>query len=222
MPAVWCFGQRLRVVEGYLHPSPGNDGATNGARVRAGATRDEQWASRPSSLLFETSVAALILAFRSPICSLNVSSPPCFPLLPLMQSYRSHDSPHLDRDFNGAGMPEPATAQTSAMATSGRQCDPSARRSLLHHALTRESPPRSLSSSTLPVPPVPPRGEPKDHSSSTWTASSGELDSLEDADSMGDRVIFVEEYNRLARKVRGGAVQIRNPSLTIPPSTASA
>jgi hypothetical protein len=38
-------------------------------------------------------------------------------------------------------------------------------------------------------------------SSNTWTSSSGEV--LSEHDEVGDRTVFVDEYNRLARKVNG-------------------
>lgn len=42
------------------------------------------------------------------------------------------------------------------------------------------------------------------YSSHTWTSSSGDLGLLRDADEVEDRAIFVQEYNRLAKKVRIG------------------
>jgi hypothetical protein len=41
------------------------------------------------------------------------------------------------------------------------------------------------------------------HSSRTWTTSSGELGLMSDTDELGDRAVFVQEYNRLAKKVGG-------------------
>jgi hypothetical protein len=41
------------------------------------------------------------------------------------------------------------------------------------------------------------------HSSRTWTTSSGGLGLMSDTDELGDRAVFVQEYNRLAQKVRG-------------------
>lgn len=38
-------------------------------------------------------------------------------------------------------------------------------------------------------------------SSHTWTSTSGDLGLLRDADEVEDRAIFVQEYNRLAKKV---------------------
>ena len=38
-------------------------------------------------------------------------------------------------------------------------------------------------------------------SSGTWTTSSGELGLLSNADEIEDRDVFVQEYNRLAKKV---------------------
>jgi len=38
-------------------------------------------------------------------------------------------------------------------------------------------------------------------SSATWTSSSGDLGLLSDTDEIDDRQDFVDEYNRLARKV---------------------
>lgn len=38
-------------------------------------------------------------------------------------------------------------------------------------------------------------------SSGTWTTSSGELGLLSNADEVDDRDVFVQEYNRLAKKV---------------------
>lgn len=38
-------------------------------------------------------------------------------------------------------------------------------------------------------------------SSHTWTSSSGDLGLLKDADEVEDRAVFVQEYNRLAKKV---------------------
>lgn len=116
-----------------------------------------------------------------------------------MQSYHSHDSHQRPSVFDATDMVRPRSVQTAALATRSR---PNARRSVTHHALTREPLPSSLSSATLPIPRVPPRSEANDRSSSTWTTSSGDPDALEDADASGDRVLFVEEYNRLARKVR--------------------
>jgi hypothetical protein len=37
------------------------------------------------------------------------------------------------------------------------------------------------------------------HTSNTWTSSSGDM--LSDRDELDDRTIFIQEYNRLARKV---------------------
>lgn len=37
-------------------------------------------------------------------------------------------------------------------------------------------------------------------SSHTWTSTSGDLGLLKDADEVEDRAIFVQEYNRLAKK----------------------
>lgn len=39
------------------------------------------------------------------------------------------------------------------------------------------------------------------HSSRTWTTSSGELGLMDEADEFEDRALFVQEYNRLAKKV---------------------
>lgn len=39
------------------------------------------------------------------------------------------------------------------------------------------------------------------HSSRTWTTSSGELGLMSDTDELEDRILFVQEYNRLAKKV---------------------
>lgn len=39
-------------------------------------------------------------------------------------------------------------------------------------------------------------------SSITWTSSSGDLDMFSDTDEIQDRRDFVQEYNRLAKKVR--------------------
>lgn len=41
----------------------------------------------------------------------------------------------------------------------------------------------------------------KARSSGTWTTSSGELGLLNNADEVEDRDVFVQEYNRLAKKV---------------------
>lgn len=38
-------------------------------------------------------------------------------------------------------------------------------------------------------------------SSATWTSTSGDLGGLSDTDEIGDRQDFVEEYNRIAKKV---------------------
>lgn len=38
--------------------------------------------------------------------------------------------------------------------------------------------------------------------SRTWTTSSGERGLLSDTDEVGNRAAFVQEYNRLAKKVR--------------------
>lgn len=38
-------------------------------------------------------------------------------------------------------------------------------------------------------------------SSKTWTTSSGEQGLMSDTDELEDRALFVQEYNRLARKV---------------------
>lgn len=38
-------------------------------------------------------------------------------------------------------------------------------------------------------------------SSATWTSTSGDLGGLSDTDEIGDRLDFVEEYNRIAKKV---------------------
>jgi hypothetical protein len=38
-------------------------------------------------------------------------------------------------------------------------------------------------------------------SSRTWTTSSGDVGLMSDADELEDRVLFVQEYNRLAKKV---------------------
>lgn len=40
------------------------------------------------------------------------------------------------------------------------------------------------------------------HSSCTWTTSSGELGIMSDTDEHDDGTVFVQEYNRLASKVR--------------------
>lgn len=45
----------------------------------------------------------------------------------------------------------------------------------------------------------PSRGE--SSSSGTWTATSGELGFLSDADKVDERSQFVQEYNRLAKRV---------------------
>ena len=39
-------------------------------------------------------------------------------------------------------------------------------------------------------------------SSATWTSSSGDLGNQSDTDDIQDRIHFIEEYNRLAHKVR--------------------
>lgn len=39
-------------------------------------------------------------------------------------------------------------------------------------------------------------------SSATWTSNSGDLGAMSDTDDIGNREGFVEEYNRLAKKVR--------------------
>jgi hypothetical protein len=39
-------------------------------------------------------------------------------------------------------------------------------------------------------------------SSATWTSSSGDMGVFSDLDEIEDRVHFVDEYNRLAKKVR--------------------
>lgn len=40
------------------------------------------------------------------------------------------------------------------------------------------------------------------HTSKTWTNSSGDHNILNDTDELDDRAGFVQEYNRLAKKVR--------------------
>lgn len=40
------------------------------------------------------------------------------------------------------------------------------------------------------------------HTSKTWTTSSGDHNILNDTDELEDRAGFVQEYNRLAKKVR--------------------
>jgi hypothetical protein len=40
------------------------------------------------------------------------------------------------------------------------------------------------------------------HSSRTWTTSSGELGVMSDTDEVDDMTVYVQEYNRLASKVR--------------------
>ena len=74
-------------------------------------------------------------------------------------------------------------------------------RSLHPYPLSRHELSESRSSATLPVLPDRLQSEQNDHSSGTWTTSSGDPDLLEDTDSKDDRGIFVEEYNRLAQKV---------------------
>jgi hypothetical protein len=45
--------------------------------------------------------------------------------------------------------------------------------------------------------------------SRTWSSSSGELGLLSDTDEIDDRSIFLQEYNRLAKKVRISATSIK-------------
>ncbi|KAM3551106.1 hypothetical protein ARSEF4850_008038 [Beauveria asiatica] len=46
-------------------------------------------------------------------------------------------------------------------------------------------------------------------SSHTWTSTSGDIGLLRDADEVEDRAVFVQEYNRLAKKVRSSTVVYR-------------
>jgi hypothetical protein len=119
-----------------------------------------------------------------------------------MQSYHNHDSHDGPNSLRETQMPVGTTApQADIMAVHGRSSSVNARRSPNPHVIARRLIPRSSSSATLIDLPVPLRSEPKEHSSGTWTTSSGDPDAFEDADGMEDRGIFIEDYNRLARKV---------------------
>lgn len=48
------------------------------------------------------------------------------------------------------------------------------------------------------------------HTSKTWTTSSGDHNILNDTDELEDRAGFVQEYNRLAKKVRLMSTRICN------------
>lgn len=62
---------------------------------------------------------------------------------------------------------------------------------------------------------VPNRG-PQMRTSRTWTISSGERGLLSDTDEVGNRAAFVQEYNRLAKKVwMGAAFPVGMARLTI-------
>ncbi len=69
--------------------------------------------------------------------------------------------------------------------------------------------PEPVARPLLPTPhtwasvPAPPGDERKNnHSSSTWTASSGDPELLKETEQFQDRSMFIQEYNRLAGKVR--------------------
>ncbi len=101
-----------------------------------------------------------------------------------MQSYYGHD------------MEESSSA---SLAASSRQTPVrDAPSTTLPLSLTRAPVPGSLTSASLAVPRAYSR---KGRSSATWTTSSGDPDTLSDADELEDRDLFVEEYNRLAKKV---------------------
>ena len=51
-------------------------------------------------------------------------------------------------------------------------------------------------------------------SSRTWTTSSGGLGMVSDTDELDNRALFVQEYNRLAKKVRHSHVHDRGARLT--------
>lgn len=68
----------------------------------------------------------------------------------------------------------------------------------LHWATDSSPAAQSLAARSLPIPANRDRRE---HSSTTWTSSSGDPDALSDADAVEDRSMFFEEYNRLAKKV---------------------
>lgn len=68
------------------------------------------------------------------------------------------------------------------------EATPTARNGLPHPATVRQFP-------------VPGRNRCENVSSATWTSSSGDLAGLSDTDNIQARDEFVQEYNRLARKV---------------------
>jgi len=120
-----------------------------------------------------------------------------------MQSYASHG-------FVDGSSATPQQKQTAATPTT----PPPSSLGCVHQTRL-PAPPASALRGSLPDfvtaagVPAPEKDARKEHSSSTWTTSSGGADLFDDVEGLEDRSIFVHEYNRLAKKVGS-----QTPSLT--------
>ncbi len=115
-----------------------------------------------------------------------------------MQSYHAPAASDPRTTPSGTAREAPALQTTLGFAASHGD-------NVLRQAAARPSPvplqavPGSLTSASLPA--ALSGSRKVHHSSSTWTASSGEPAPFDETEQTEDRAVFVQEYNRLAKKV---------------------